>query len=405
MRMRREEIDISAELRALRPAPRPEFTAELDSRAVAGFRQPEPQARSPIGRAAVLFRNLSRIPARARAVPRRRLLAPVGAAAVAAIIVATALVVTSEGGPDAVAPTALSTSPPTGKRGTARLAGPGQTAGGRVQQGKQYGSGSGSSRTQFSEPVPTTGAGDASAVTEELAPTTGVGPYATHAPHRDVERSAAIVLVTDPSDVRGAAAKVFEAVHAYHGIVLRSSVRDGRAGQAGATFDLLVPSGRLGDAMAAFSDIAGVRSRRESTLDVTAQTIGLGERLRDARGRVESLLGEVSGAETEAEREAAEAKLHSAQRQASALRARLASLQRRTHLSSVSLRIETGSATSESNGWGLGDALEDAGNILTVAAGVGLVGLAILVPPILIGLLAWLAHRGWVRRRRERALD
>ena len=62
-------------------------------------------------------------------------------------------------------------------------------------------------------------------------------------------------------------------------------------------------------------------------------------------------------------------------------------------------------AGGNSGGWGVDDALGDAGHILTVAAGVSLVGLAILVPPILIGLLAWLAHRGWLRRRRERSLD
>jgi hypothetical protein len=224
-------------------------------------------------------------------------------------------------------------------------------------------------------------------------------------PHRDVERSAQIVLAADPSEVRSDAAGVFEAVHTYHGIVLRSSIRDGRAGEAGANFDLLVPSGRLGDAMAAFSDIADVRSRHEATLDVTAQTIGLGARLKDARAKVESLLSEVATAGSETERETAEAKLRAARRQAAALQAQLANVRRRTHLSSVSLRIETGGRPSQGDSWGISDALGDAGHILAVAAGVVLIGLAILIPPILIGVLAWLAHRGWVHRRRERALD
>jgi hypothetical protein len=233
----------------------------------------------------------------------------------------------------------------------------------------------------------------------------GPGPYASHVARRDVERSAAIVLSASPSEIRGDAAKVFETVHAYHGIVLRSSIRDGHAGEAGATFDLLVPSGQLGDAMAALSSIADVSSRHESTVDVTARTIGLGERLQDARARVESLLAELANAETETEREATEAELRSARRRVASLRGRLADLSRHTHLSSVSLRIETGGPTGGGNGWGIGDALGDAGHILAVAAGVVLVGLAILVPPILIGLLVWLAHRGWVRRRREGALD
>jgi VIT1/CCC1 family predicted Fe2+/Mn2+ transporter len=423
MKWHRDEIDVSAELRALRPTPRPEFTSALDSRADAGFPRADRVPSSGPGRIPRLFQALGRIPSRLSAVPRRRLMAPAGTAAVAAIAAATAVVVISEDGTTTATRigsprTALGTAPGTVESNGAHLSAPAEKAGshsnGNFKPFSRRSAPAGdSSGVQFSGHPPTVtpqrSASGSAAVSpgalsavERLA---GPGPYASHAARRNVERSAAIVLGASPSEVRGDAAKVFETVHAYHGIVLRSSIRDGRAGEAGAAFDLLIPSGRLGDAMAAFSDIAGVRSRHESTLDVTAQTIGLGERLEDARARVESLLAEVTAAGSEAEREAAEAKLRSARRHAAALRARLASLRRRTHLSSVSLRIETGGHTSGGDGWGIGDALGDAGHILSVAAGVGLVGLAILVPPFLIGLLAWLAHRSWVRRRRERALD
>jgi hypothetical protein len=42
--------------------------------------------------------------------------------------------------------------------------------------------------------------------------------------------------------------------------------------------------------------------------------------------------------------------------------------------------------------------------MLGVAAGVTVIGLAILTPFALIALIVWLARRTWVRRRRERAL-
>jgi hypothetical protein len=214
------------------------------------------------------------------------------------------------------------------------------------------------------------------------------------------------VLGDDPEDVRGDAAKVFDAVQAFHGIVLRSSIGDGGEGEAGATFNLLIPSGKLGEAMAAFSGIADVRSRHESGVDVTAPTINLGERLQDARAKVASLLTEVAGAETEAEREAAEAKLRAARHQVATLRSRLMSLQRRTHLSSVLLRIETNGAADEGSGsWGIGDGVREAGHILAVAAGVTVIGLAIVAPLALIVLLVWLARRTWIARSRERALD
>ena len=92
--------------------------------------------------------------------------------------------------------------------------------------------------------------------------------------HRDIERSAPRSC-SAPSrrEVRADAAKVFEAVHAADGIVLRSSIRDGAAGDAGADFELLIPTAKLGDALASFSAIAEVRSRHESTQDITAPTV------------------------------------------------------------------------------------------------------------------------------------
>ena len=79
-------------------------------------------------------------------------------------------------------------------------------------------------------------------------------------------------------------------------------------------------------------------------------------------------------------------------------------------MSEVSLRIVTDHgagvvpAGKDDGGWSVGDALHDAGHILTVAAGVLLIGLAILAPIALIALLFWSANRFRVRRLRERTL-
>jgi hypothetical protein len=234
------------------------------------------------------------------------------------------------------------------------------------------------------------------------------GPFASHARNRDIERAAQIALGADPADVRSDAAKVFDAVHAADGIVLSSSIRDGAAGEAGARFDLLIPSGKLGDTLAAFSSIDEVLSRHESTQDITAPTIGVGERLRDSRARIEGLLAQLATTTTDAERAAVEAELRSERARAAALRSRLSDLSRRANLSRVSLRIETGESSgggSTGGSWGVGDGLHEAGRILAIAAGVTVVGLAAIAPIALLILLAWLAHRTWVRTRRERALD
>jgi leucyl-tRNA synthetase len=156
-----------------------------------------------------------------------------------------------------------------------------------------------------------------------------VGRYAAHANHRDIERSSQIVLGADPADVRSDAAKVFDAVHAADGIVLRSSIHDGAAGEAGAYFDLLIPSGKVGDTLAAFSSIDEVRSRHESTQDITAPTIRVGERLRDSRAKIDGLLAQLATTTTDTERAAVEAELRAERARAAALRSRLSDLSRR----------------------------------------------------------------------------
>lgn len=406
----RDQIDFAAELRALRPAPRPAFAARLDARVGAGFMPAPDAAGSP----------LSRLAGRLRMLQGRRLLIPAGAVATVAIVAATALVISSESGsPDdrRLAAVPAATRPSRGQTleqlkafsaaANAKLSSP------RTVSPSVSSSGAEGVSPQLSGEIPladlNAASGEASlsfdGAGRYATPRGNVGPYAVGVAHRNIERSAQIVLGDDPADVRSDAAKVFDAVRAFHGIVLRSSISDGGEGEAGATFNLLIPSGKLGEAMGAFSGIADVRSRHETGVDVTAPTISLGERLQDARAKVDSLLAELAGAETEEDREAAEEKLQAARRDVARLRSRLMNLRRQTHLSSVFLRIETGGAAAEGGGsWGVGDGLDEASHIIAVAAGVTVIALAILAPLALIVLLAWLARRAWVTRSRERAL-
>ena len=69
--------------------------------------------------------------------------------------------------------------------------------------------------------------------------------------------------------------------------------------------------------------------------------------------------------------------------------------------SPASRQNRNGRPSTDSGGsWGIGDAFGDAGHILGIAAGVTLIGLAVLGPLALIALLTWLAHRAWVRAQR-----
>ncbi len=382
----RSEIEIVAELESMRPRLRVAFAAELDARVAAGFADdagPGPwqeRIRRTLG-------DLS----------WRRLGAPLGATALAAIVVATAVISISDsgsGGGDgrlARTPADVDRSKPIPETARAHQV-PSYTDGGPVQVAPSAAAATGELTTKSAP-----GSGSAS-----------VGPYAAGVRTRDVERSARVVLAVDPADVRSAAGDVLGVIHEYDGIVLRSSTRTRDEGHAVASFDLLVPSRRLADTLAALSEIGPVRSRSDASVDVTAPTIGLQERARDTRAKVDGLLAELEGAATVSEREAIESELHSERNRLARLRSRLSAMERRTHFARVSVRIvsDPGAVASGGGGdWGVGDAIGDAGRILAVAAGVTVVALAILAPIALILVLALLVQRAWLRRSRERALD
>jgi hypothetical protein len=370
----KDDAELIAELRGLRPAPRPAFAAKLDERTAAGF--PPPAGDSAF----------ARLLAYLRAFEPRRALIPAGATALAAVAAVTVVVALGESG--------------THERLNVSIDSDASSAAGGDNLEQLH---------PLSQEVP--GAAKASRAAVENFD--GAGPQNLNraflvAPrHRDVERSAQIVLGADAADVSKDAARVFEAVHAHDGIVLRSSVRDGGEGEAGASFELLIPSAKLGDALAAFSAIAEVRSRHEATADITAPTVRTGELLRDSRAKIDGLLAQLAAADTDAERASVEVELGTERRHNAFLRSQLSKLERRANFSRVSLRIESGDAATAAGGdgsWGAGDALHDAGRILGIAAAVAIVGLAILAPIALIALLAWLANRARIRRGRERAL-
>ncbi|MGN6258258.1 MAG: DUF4349 domain-containing protein [Solirubrobacterales bacterium] len=372
-----------ADLQALRPTPQPEFAAELDERAAAGF--PRRSRLLQRGAPALFTAMRNKGPA-----DLRRLLLPASGAAIAAVAIATILIVANQGGSGSSTPAETTSGYSAGTLGALN-----------------YFEGSGS----HAKPAPTGSGEEASGTAYEAesqvagsaaAAGSGVGAGRSH---RDVERAAEITLAAKPEDVADDATRVFEAVHAHDGIVMRSSTREGAPGEAGATFELLIPSAQLGDAMAAFSEIDHVRSRHEATADITAPTVSTAELLKESRERIDSLLGQLEAAETEEAREAIEDELRHERRHASRLAAQLTHLHRRADFSRVSLRIETGGHESSGGGaWGIDDALHDAGHVLTVAAAVTLVSLAVLGPIALIALLPWLTHRAWVRRERRRVL-
>ncbi len=430
-----DDDTLLAELRELRPTPSSEFTHQLDERAAAGFpRRPSRAPKGPFGQLAAHFRDLS---------GGRWMVPAVGLTIAVLAAVGVVVAIGSGSGGSSVDRLALRTPAGESSAGGAEMseAGGEEAAGAEAvesestshagelpsrhakagEKAPSYGAAAGGaehSGEAEAEAAPAEAEGEASieeAPAEEFTPVT---PFTENAPaikprsHRDVERSSTIVLGTKPDQVAGAAAKVYSAVHAADGVVLDSSVESGTTGATGASFTLLIPSAKVDDALASISQIAEVRSRHDATNDITAPTVGVTEELRDSNASIEGLLKELGDVETEAERESVEARLHEERRRHASIRASIEHLHKRAAMSEVSVRIVTGHGAGavpvgkgKSGGdWSVGDALHDAGHILTIIAGVALIALAILAPIALIGLLIWSLNRFRVRRLRERAL-
>jgi hypothetical protein len=354
-----ELAELVRALRAERPRPRPGFSEALDAQVHQGFR-------AQTGKTS---------PRR-----KRRQLAPLAAGAAATLLIGVTAVLTSgvlSGGSDhrAAAP---ESQPLTRSEPPAAAPASKQTAGAVADQG-----------LRSSVPAPSRA---------KVLP---------HIRSRQVERAAALSLATPPDEIEDIADAVIEVTDRYEGFVLRSNITSGdRSGSAGATLDLRIPTSRLQPALRDLSTLAHVRSRTQSSQDVTARFVSARSRLRDATTERRALLRQLARATTPNEAASIRARLRLANRQIAIARSNLRGLRNRVDFSSVAVTVEADDSLPASDGnWTLGDALDDAVGVLGVAAGVALVSVAVLVPLVAIALLLVFVYRRIVRERRDRVLD
>jgi Domain of unknown function (DUF4349) len=390
--------ELTAELHALREGPSEEFAAALDARAASGF----PRRRHAVVAGLPGAATFGRLGERWRGASPRRKLMPALAGTTTVIVVATAVVISTGGdqgeGPDTVTSFSAEQTAGAGAGQPPSLKSTAPDA--AAAPGAAGAGGSAGSALRSTS-------GEQSLTIAPAPPRTGGAPGVRN---RQVERSAQITLGTEPESVQNVAGKAIGVVGRYRGVVLSSSIRDGAEGAAGASFELLIPSGRLSAALADLSRIAEVRSRNENTLDITAPFVSAREHLQDARAEAEGLLAELAAADTEAERESVKAQLRAVRDRIAFHRSQVQRLERRANFSRVSLQIVTGEGAVAFPGagddqWTMGDALHDAGRVLSVAAGVTLIAAALLVPLALLGGGAWAARRIYLRRAREQTLS
>lgn len=397
-----EFTGLAQALRENRPAPDPDFTERLDQ-AVADHFPPEwadeaalgKQGRGGIGSLAERFR---------RRMGGRRILLPAVAGFAGLLVVATVVV----GAVD---------SDRFGPGGNGSEGGDIPNEVSKTDTGFAPGESGGTSTAD--EAVPSSPDASRQSSAESSAPAGGLYELSPDSAtldsmqqvtkkKRDVAREAEITLGTDPEGVQDVANKVVEVTDEHNGIVMDSKVTDGEEGAAGATFRLLIPSGQIESAVADLSGIADLRSRSQELTDITAPVTRTEDSIADSKARVKSLLGELEETYDEDERARIEQRIRWERNDLRWQETRLKRLERRIDYTPVRLKVETAgdsASDDESSGWGLGDAIDDAGKLLGVAAGVTVLALAVAIPIGIVVLIALALNRAWVRRSRRRVLE
>ena len=246
--------------------------------------------------------------------------------------------------------------------------------------------------------------GDASVAAPEPATTVPLPPGEEKllpGQEREVARDASMRLSTEPDEVDDVADGVIEVTERYDGIVLRSDVQT-QAERARATFDLRIPAQNLQATLADLSDLASVSERDEASLDVTAPFVSAEERFDDAKAAVDALLQGLTQADSAGEIEQIRERLRVARGELAAARSELANLKQRTDFSRLAVTV---TGDGDSDGWSLGDALDDAGSVLEDLTGATLVALAAILPLALIAVGSWFLYTRIRRSRRNKVLD
>jgi hypothetical protein len=243
--------------------------------------------------------------------------------------------------------------------------------------------------------------------TELAAPSAKDAPAPATPPSsggRHVERSTSLELTT--TDVQRTADGIVRATQAAGGYVQLSQVRTGDR-NGGATFVLRVPTAKLDDALASLSKLGHVRSMQQSANDITGAYDGAQSRLADARAERRGLLRALAKATTAQEIASLKARIADNRREITRLQSEFNAVRRRATYATIQVEVVGRARTQPAapgGSWSPGDAAHDAVRVLEVAAGVTLIGLAVLVPLTVLGTAGGLAAGAWRRRRREAAL-
>ena len=251
-------------------------------------------------------------------------------------------------------------------------------------------------------------ASQAAAPARELAPGGVLSDPTDGRERRLVERSAFLVLTSEPNELADVASRIVRTTDDVGGYVASSTVGESTDRRASASFELRVPARELPRTLAALSRLAQVTERGESTRDVTADAGRISRRIAELRAERRRLLRALERAESAREAARIRERLRVVARRTAATRTARRRLRNRAAFATIGVELladaDAGAAVGDGR-WSPGDAVQTAIRVLEVAVGVALVAAALALPLALVVALVALVGRVAARRRRARVLD
>jgi hypothetical protein len=251
----------------------------------------------------------------------------------------------------------------------------------------------------------TSGGAGATTSPPQAATPLHAGSFAAN-PGRLVARGSSLTLAAPPAQISALASEIVSATEAEGGVVEHSNVNVDGGASSTAAFTLSVPSGRLGHLIAALSALAGVRSLRQSTQDITNPYRGETALLARREARLRSLRAQLAVAPTATAAASLRRQIHDVTHRISVERATIARLSHEASNATLSVNVVAGAAKKHhavapgALTRGFHDALHALQDILAIA----LIVLAIMLPFALCGLALWWAAWAVRQRARERAM-
>jgi hypothetical protein len=407
--MRLEDHELERELRAERSEPDHDFARRLDEWAQAGFPRDRglgPHAARQAGTVETLTERLRAGSERLRAVPPRRLLMPAAAAVTLIVVVAVAV---GQLDPGSSSETADTSGQINQSAGDSTGAEPSISSG-------SAGAGAVGADASAESSAPALSGKERSATDQGLdsvvpvPPPSDGGGIARGTDKRLVDATAQLTLGADRGEVQDVANDVVGVTDRHKGVVLDSQISDDKK-NARADFQLEIPYNQLDAALTDLSELGDVLSRTQAGHDITAAAVRTRRDLAGVYDRIRKARADLIRADTTEQKQLIEARIQSLNASADTLQTKLAGVQRQARFATVSVTVTSdrpngsGAGSGDDGNWTVGEALDDAADILQTIAGVALITLAALAPIALIATLCWLTVTRARAHRREQALD